>query len=66
MHEKIIQLVTHPDKEILYLIIEGLEEVDAKYSIKGEFFKVKKIREIKDEIKEIVPKHKSRNKRKLS
>ena len=55
MDNRIIQIVTHPDRQILEFIQEGLELLDQHNSVKGNFEKVLRIREIKAEIEEILP-----------
>tara|TARA_R100000808_G_scaffold21007_1_gene45418 strand:+ start:957 stop:1136 length:180 start_codon:yes stop_codon:yes gene_type:complete len=48
-------MFTHPDRQILQFITEGLELLDQHASTKGNFEKVLRIREIKAEIEELVP-----------
>ena len=65
MHNKIVQIITHPDREILEFINQGLELLDQESSVKGNFAKVLRIREIKAEIEEIIPNNNNGQRKKL-
>lgn len=65
MHNKIVQIITHPDREILEFINQGLELLDQESSVKGNFAKVLRIREIKAEIEEIIPNSNNGQRKKL-
>jgi hypothetical protein len=63
MNRQIIQFISAADKETFNYLIDGLELLDAEKSISGDFTDVMNIREIKKEMKELVPNHKTKTRK---